>query len=161
MSIQAGYNTKTSDGTVAQCGLGDEVNIGGNVWKYVKASANITASQAVIIQDNGEAEPVTTTLANAAVVADAGLAQFAIASGRYGFVLVGPFGVDTDGTAFTVNALTLCATDVKLYTTATAGAVDDSSTTLISGLRLASTNAAGGTVATACTAVDRLGFGKS
>jgi hypothetical protein len=156
MTYQAGYNLTASDGATSTAGLGDEAIIEGAVWRYVKASGAISAYDFVTITDAGLAASGTTTTAGSGPVG-CGVAQFAFASGDYGWVAVGPFFLREDGlTAFKVNALTLCALDVKLYTTATAGAIDDSATTLVSGLLLTTTNATGGTVAEPCIAVRRL-----
>lgn len=159
--LNVGPNLVSSDGTSRQHKVGDTHNCGGATYMYILSLSAIAAGDAVIIYPDGSAESVDTTKANAEVVADCGIAQFAIGSAEYAWVPIGPFELDWAGNPFYVKAKTLCATDSKLYTTATAGEIDDTVTTLINGLRLTSTNAAGGTVLTPCTAVDRLGFGKS
>ena len=159
MTIQAGQNFTSSDGVTAQFGLGDEAEVSGASWKYVKTSAAVVEGDALIIHDDGLASPLTTTLVTSTIVADVGVAQFAIASGEYGWVAIGPFGLKSDGTSFKVKAAASCAADVKLYATATAGVVDDAVTALISGLRL--TTAIVGAGLADCTAVLRIGVGRS
>jgi hypothetical protein len=119
---------------------------------YVQASGAVGAFNAVKIDHDGTAVALTTTVSGAEPTR-VGVAQVALASGQFGWVFVRGGGT---GRGIKVNALTLCAADVKLYTTATAGAIDDAATDLIQGLVLVSTNAAGTTVATECHAVTYL-----
>lgn len=160
--LHAGYNITSSDGLVAQAGLGDEANICGAQYKYCKSAAAIAQYAACTVADTQVAQEATTTTAGSDPQ-DVVIPQFAIAAAdEYFWAPVGPFTLREDSsTAFYVKAATLDAENVKQYTTGTAGVVDDSATTLISGLKLTSTNAAGGTVATPCVAVGRLGVNKS
>ena len=57
--------------------------------------------------------------------------QVAFASGEYGWVAIAG--------KFTGFVGASCVQDVKLYTTATAGLVDDTATTLVSGVMLETT----------------------
>jgi hypothetical protein len=80
-----------------------------------------------------------------------GVPQLALASGEYGwFARQG---------GFSVKVLDSCAADVKLYTSATAGVLDDSSSTqsLIEGLRInAAAAGSGGPHTRAATATKML-----
>jgi|688.fasta_scaffold02764_18 hypothetical protein len=119
----AGFNLKEAD-DVASAGLGDEVNVGGNVWKYVQADGAIAQYAIVGLEATNEAVELTSTISGARPTA-VGLAQFAFADNQYGWVLVGPFSVDETGTAFKVLTSAASAVDVIMYTSATAGKVDD------------------------------------
>lgn len=119
---------------------------------YVQASGTIAAFDAVKIDHDGTAAALTTTISGAEPTR-VGVAQVGLSTGQFGWVFVRGGGT---GRGIKVNALTLCTADAKLYTTATAGAIDDTATDLIQGLVLVSTNAAGGTVATECHAVTYL-----
>lgn len=125
----------------------------GGSWVYVQAGEAIDQYAACKVDKDFQLTQLTTAISGAEPT-DVGIAQVAFANDEYGFVFEGPGGGDNSG--IKVLALTLCATDVKLYTTATAGRIDDTATDLIAGLMLCSTNAAGGTVATECYAVQKL-----
>lgn len=102
------------------------------VYQYVHANGAIAQYAMVKIDDDFEAAEGTTTLLPNTEPAKVGIAQVAFADNDYGWVFVGP------GLA-TCKVAALCAQDVKLYTTATPGVVDDASTTLINGLKLITT----------------------
>lgn len=130
--------------------LGEKcVDSEGGEWVYGQANGAIVAFDAVKVDNDYQLAALTTTISGAEPTS-VGLAQVAFADNEYGWVFVGNGG--GVGSGIKVNALTLCATDVKLYTTATAGKVDDTATDLIQNLTLCTTNAAGGTVATECFA---------
>ena len=156
MSGLAQYNLTSSDGTTAQARVGQTVEIKGAKYQYFLSGGAHSAYDLVIINDDFTTSSGTTTNVG---VRPVGLAipQFAVASGEYFWAPVGPFGLyREDGkTNFKVNALTLCALDVKLYTTATAGAVDDTATKLIQGLILLET-VGGATAAAKCVAFQKL-----
>lgn len=109
---------------VASAGLGDEVNVGGNQWKYVQADGAIAQYAVVGLKATNEAVELTSTISGARPTA-VGLAQFAFADNQYGWVLIGPFSVDEAGNAFKVLTSAASAVDVIMYTSATAGKVDD------------------------------------
>lgn len=139
----AGVNLSSSDGTTAQFPLGSTFKgTNGTEWVYILAGGAVTIYDYVCI--NSAWSATSGTKANVDKGYGIGFAQFAIASGEYAWVAI-------RGVGLLVNALTLCVLDVALYTSATAGAVDDLSTsqTQLRGLTLNTTNAAGGTVATA------------
>lgn len=150
------YNLTSSDGTTAQAGLGNEVFVKGNRYKYVKANGAVAAYACCLINASGEAIEATTTLVGTAARPTAlCIPQFALATGEYGWAAVGPFRLREDGsTTFKVLAAN-AATSVRLYTTATAGVLDDAVTTgLIAGLALTETVTT--QEAADCVAVQRL-----
>ncbi len=88
------------------------------MWMFVQASATITQYQFVGIDENYQAAPLTKTMADDGWFI--GIAQVAIADNDGAWVVVR--GSNVNG-----NVLASCAADAALYTTSTAGAVDDSS----------------------------------
>lgn len=86
---------------------------------YISASSAIAVNDAVGIDENFAAAPLTKAMAddgfNFGVCADVG-----IGSGEYGWAR-------TRGSNFSVKVLASCAADVPLYTSATAGSLDDAS----------------------------------
>jgi len=92
----------------------------GSVWTYVKASSSISQYNWVGIDENFQAAPLTKAMADAGWII--GVAQVAIASGSYGWVC-------TQGANVTGGVLASCAADVTLYTSGTAGYLDDAATT--------------------------------
>lgn len=113
-------------------------------FQFVQAAENIAVNDAVKVDNDGTCVRLTTTVSGAEPTA-VGVAQVAIPSGSRAWVFRGEGG--GTGTDIRVNVLTLCAADVKLYTTATAGALDDSATDLVQGATLVTGNATGGTTA--------------
>lgn len=88
-------------------------------WRYVLAGAGgLTASQLSFLNEGFTAVAATTT--NSLWGNLIGVPAVAIPAGRYGWVQV--FGTCT------VNALASCLPNVRLNTTATAGALDDDAT---------------------------------
>lgn len=116
--------------------LGTTVTVGDATYIYVKATAVITQYYFCIITAGSDATSpwgataMTTTIAGAIPQA-VGCAQVAFASGEYGWVAIAG--------KFTGFVGASCAQDVKLYTHATAGLVDDTATTLVSGVMLETT----------------------
>lgn len=157
MTALAKYNLTSSDGTTAAFALGTTIEVKGATYQYFIADGAIAAYALCTVQDDWDAQEGTTTTSGSKPTLCC-IPQFAVADNEYFWAPVGPFGPyrEDGSTNFKVLALTLCVHDVKLYTTATAGCIDDSATDLVAGLFLNSTNATGGTVATACQAVQRL-----
>jgi len=154
MSGHAMPNLTASDGTTPQAALGQTIEIKGATYQYFIADGAITAYDACYIQDDFDASPITTTLSGARPCGVC-IPQFAVADNEYFWAPVGPFFKREDGsTTFKVKAAASCAADVKLYTTATAGVVDDSATDLIAGLLLTETIT--GAEAADCIAFQRL-----
>lgn len=124
-------------------------------FQYARASEAISAFAIAKLNNDGTAVGLTTTVSGA-IPTLAGIPQVAIPLNSHGWFFVEGAGT---GKGIKVLALTLCAVDAKLYTTATATpncAIDDTATDLVQGLVLTATNAAGGTVATECRAVCRI-----
>lgn len=128
--LVAGTGTNFDRGN--QIALGQRVTAtDGSNWLYVHAGAAITQYSWVSIDENFEAVMGTKTLADAGY--GVGFAQVAFADNDFGWVCVnGPGNIN-------VRVLASCAADVQLYTTSTAGALDDTSAsqTLLRGVVLA------------------------
>jgi hypothetical protein len=144
--IKAKMNLTSSDG-VAEAGkvpsfrLGQEIELDGTVYKYFISSAAIAQYDVCTVSNANVAVSGTTTTSGAKPTLFC-VPQFAVAAANeYFWAPIGPIAQTSyDGsTTFKVNAALNCATDVKLYTTATAGVVDDTATDLIAGLQLTET----------------------
>jgi hypothetical protein len=127
---------------------------------YVKALAAIALGDLCVVNSAGGAGPgsFSGTYPTQNVVRSIVIPQFAMAADEYAWAPAGPFFLKWDDSSnYVVNALTLCALNVVLYTTGTPGAVDDtsSSQSQIQGLYLLST-VGGSTAATACMATRKL-----
>lgn len=114
--------------------LGASFQASNGEYMYVKASAAVAQYALVKISSDGNftVAEATTTTNPSTEPAMCGIAQVAIASGSYGWVWRGK------GIARCKFAAS-CVQDVKIYTTGTAGVVDDSATTLVNGLKLITT----------------------
>lgn len=130
--------------------LGDIYSEGEVDYQYVHASGAIAQYNLVTMDADFEAQDATTTTSGARPTR-CGVAQIAFADNEYGWVPIGPF---PESKGFKVNAALNCAKDVKLYTTATDGVVDDSATDLVEGLVLTETITTA--QAATCEAVKRL-----
>ena len=115
--------------------LGTEfLDINGTKWVYVKADTNAkTAYKVYLLTD---AYLLTTAVDNATLtgkVFKLGVPQVAFAASAYGWVAVRG--------KFKVNVLASAVADVPLYTSATAGSLDDDSTsqTKLVGLKVITT----------------------
>lgn len=116
----------------------------GNEWMFVHAAGAITQYAAVAIDSAFEAAMLTHALGISEC--RLGAAQVAFADNDYGWVLISGQGQ--------VLGLTSCAADVQLYTSGTAGHVDDADITgsrPIVGIRLNAAVGGGGAAAAACT----------
>lgn len=158
MTANAYYDI-TASHTTAQAELGDEINVNGARYKYVQAKGALTAYDLSIITVSTagvvEAAPATTTLAggtSSVLPSSYCIPQFAVADDEYFWAPIGPFGATFTRGAFKVNAAITCLSSVKLYSTGTAGVVDDTSTNtvLIQGLVLL---AGAGDAAAACQCI--------
>lgn len=111
----------------------------GSKWIFVKAASAITISQVVgVDQTTSFAAPLTKAMADAARLI--GIAPTAIGSGVYGWIqLTGA------GSATLKNA---CLPNVPLYTTASAGMLDDTSAsqTRVYGIRSQVTATSSGSI---------------
>lgn len=108
----------------------------GRLWQYVKGGATIAQYEYVKISTDGNftITSMTTTTNPSTEPAQVGCVQVSggFTSSLYGWVFRG-FGAHTGKFAAS------CVQDVKIYTTATSGVVDDAATTLVSGLKLITT----------------------
>lgn len=99
----------------------------GGLWMYVKASAAIAQYELVTITTAATPLSVgatTTTIGAMGLIPwKLGIAQVAFASGDYGWVWRGPGG--GVGTGIKCKLAASCALDTQLWSTGTAGVVDD------------------------------------
>jgi len=120
--------------------VGTTVNLSdGGQAVYVRASSDVAQYSAVSVRVDNTVVPITTTnSANSKVV---GFAQASIASAYYGWVQIGGKPV--------VKLAASCLPAVPLYTTATAGTLDDAPVSggLVAGI-VALTTASGATALT-------------
>ena len=115
--------------------LGTRATSGTGEYVLIQAQGAITQYDLCAIVAGYEADPLNTT--GAAGKSNACIPQVAIADNHYGWGLVTGKGK--------VRAAASCAANVALYTTGTAGVVDDTSTSgIISGLVLTEAAPAGG-----------------
>ena len=106
-------------------------------YMYVLSDANIAQYDAVKIDDDYTIEGLTTTISGAEPTA-VGVAQVALdgsSTSVYGWVVISGSG--------TVSVSASAAADVKMYTTATAGELDDTATDLVQGLKLTAAESGG------------------
>jgi hypothetical protein len=137
MTAQAYYDlTAESDTCITQPGT--EINVEGATYVYAKANgalaqyglAQLTVSTAGLV----EAVPATITTAGGAssvLPAVFCIPQFAVTDDYYFWAPVGPFAAKRDSSLFYVKAAVTCVSSAKLYATATAGVVDDVSTSAV------------------------------
>jgi len=157
--IHASPNLTSSDGTTAVFAIGDTYESGGATWQYCQATAVAIAAYAICSGTSpGAAKEATTTTADALGTAGgfACIPQFTVAASEYFWGLVGPFNTNpVDASAFKVLAANTTA-GALLYSTATAGVLDDAATTVLAGLKTTVTVTT--QAATACTSWRRLGW---
>ena len=118
--------TETVAGTGTNSDQGNQIAVGtkvkatdGGEYIYVHASAAVAQYDAVGIDENFEAAPLTKAMADDGWFI--GFSQVAASDNDF-------FWVATKGSNIQCNVLANCAADVVLYTTATAGSLDDTST---------------------------------
>ncbi len=131
----------TTDGENAEFTLGTVVKTtDGQEYTYVQAAEAITQYDFVAISEDFQMSQLTKTEADDGWII--GIAQIAFADNDLGWVA-------TKGANLTGKVLASCAADVALYTSGTAGAVDDASTsqTKIDGIVLVSANTNGSATA--------------
>jgi len=129
--------------TSAQFKVGTTVNLDdGGQAVYVQAASDVAQYSAVAVLGNNTVAPLTTT--NSANSKAVGFAQVSIASAAYGWVQLGGKPV--------VKLAASCNPAVPLYTTATAGVLDDAvvSGGLVAGIVALST--ASGATSLTCVA---------
>jgi len=112
-------NPKTAqDFALGECTMG----VDGTKWMFVQAGGAVAQYDCVGITEAFQAIAMTKGIADDGHIV--AFAQAAFADNEYGWVACE--GADAN---FKVNVLADCAADVALYTTATAGKLDDDSTT--------------------------------
>ena len=108
----------------------------GRVWQYVKGGATIAQYEYVKVStdSNFTITSMTTTTNPSTEPADVGCVQVTggFTSSLHGWIFRG-------GGLHTGKFAASCVQNVKIYTTATAGVVDDAATTLVNGLNLITT----------------------
>ena len=121
----------------------EEPGSNGADYVYTRAGGAVAAGDVVSILVDGTVAAITTTTAS--VGSAVGFAQTAIAAGSFGWVAL-------RGPNLQVNVLAACAPEVMLFTTSTAGHLDDATVTLglVAGVM---TQAAATANATAHTAI--------
>lgn len=106
---------------------------GGGEFIFVKASAAIGLGEcAIIVSATSAATGVTTTNAATNEGYQLGFAQVPIASGAYGWL-------QRDGACQNISVAASCVQFAPLYTTATAGVLDDTATVLVAGVEITTT----------------------
>ena len=124
---------------------GDEVqDEAGNIYRFALASGAVAQYDVVALTTANVAQAVTKALADTGPML--GVAQATLASAEYGWVQV--LGVTS------VNVLSTCSSGIALYTSGTAGKLDDTTTsqTKIAGVQIvASVTAATSTTAVVAT----------
>lgn len=142
----------TSASSTALFGLGEcHTSHDGAVYEYGRANGAVTQYQICSVPEDRDCAPLTTTISGDKPQT-VGIAMATLADNQYGWFAVGPFPTSA---AVKVSALASCAANVKVYTTATAGSVDDTATDLIEGLALDTANG-GSTADVLCYATQRL-----
>ncbi len=128
------------------------VDQSGSTYVYIKAHASLTAG---LVYSYLEASGLTvgglTQTTDDTSPISLCIPQIAIASGSFGWALCGPGnGV--------VSVLVSCLLDALLYSTTTAGSLDDASASakVVVGIKLTATNASGATANTACQLASKL-----
>lgn len=157
MSIQAGANLYEAD-TVAQFGLGDTLTDGANnAWMYIEGGSGGLAAEQIATLNASFVGVSGTSTTSGSRPTQVVLCPYAIAEGSFGWALTGPFSTREDGTEFNVQTSAASAINVAMYTSATAGKVDDGdgSGDVIAGLTLTESGA-GGAGTYSCQAVTRM-----
>lgn len=111
----------------------------GNKYVFVQASGTVSAYDVVAVNSSFVAQAATSALAQAGNTAAVALAT--LSSGSWGWAQIRG--------AVSVNVLQTCSSNTALYTTATAGKLDDTSTSQVKvqGITILANNATTGTVA--------------
>jgi hypothetical protein len=152
MSALIGANLSGTS-TAASHGLGDRHrDHAGNDWVYVQASAACAIYDVVTIKNGFETTPLTAATAKTPM--EVGFAQYAFGADEFGWVM-------TNGRP-TINVLVDAGANVPLYTSGTAGKLDDATTTqMVAGIVLTDTMTAttSGPMAAVAT-FPRVGWGQ-
>jgi len=140
MSVQIGAYMGSLSAADVLAGKGHKLgslytNHEGKVFVFVKASAAIAANDTCTFDETYQTVVAPISESNDAIGDKVGVAPAAIASGEYGWLQV--YG------AATVRTAAATAANVKLNTTATAGAVDDDNASAVGIFGMVLTTAAG------------------
>ena len=137
-----GVNLTENDATATALGIspGTEVTADNGKWIRVIAGAALTTGDAVIVAASGTASLLTNALARAGTGRIA-WAQNVVGSGNFGWAqMTGPISIRASASCLPISAL---------YTSDTAGVLDDASASLsqiqIEGVTVNATNGAGNT----------------
>ncbi len=139
-NISSAYADLTSG---ASAGLGDVYeDYAGNRYVFVQASGAVAQYDAVHIGSTYVAQALTKALGDTGM--PVGVAMGTLTSASYGWACI-------KGVA-TVNALQTCSSSTALYTSGTAGKLDDTTTSQVkvAGIVILANNTTTGTVASAC-----------
>jgi hypothetical protein len=122
----------TTNGAGAPIALGTRaLGNDGTEWVFVQAGAAITQYDCVLIDEDYQAQPITSTLATEADTSSGdliGFAQVAFSDNDFGWVAV-------KGSNIRARLAASCVAHTMLYTTGTAGVLDDlSAGVLINGV---------------------------
>lgn len=116
----------TTNGAGAEWAMGTVVNgTDGTRWMYVQANGAITAYDAVAIDEDFQAAPITKALADTGL--EIGFAQMAFTDNDFGWVAMA-------GSNISMRTAAASVVDSALYTSTTAGVL--SSTTNTSGTKI-------------------------
>lgn len=162
MSTGGMMNLTSSDGTTAQAQIGEIRTVKGADYGYFKATAAAISAYSICSGANPGVMAAATTTTATALGTAGGLScipQFDVGASEYFWAPVGPFYLrENDSTTFKVLAANVTAGNL-LYSTATAGVLDDDSsgsTIPLVGLTLTTTVTT--QAATACVSWRRLGW---
>ena len=104
------------------------------VFVYGQANGALTQYDAVKVDNDGQLTQITTTISGSEPTAVGAVQASGISDNYYGWAFRGLGG--GSGKGIKVNVLASCAADVKLYTTATAGSLDDTAADCVQGVCL-------------------------
>jgi hypothetical protein len=103
----------------------------GTVWMYCQASTTLTQYDCSVIDSSFKANPITTALTTEG--ASIGFPQVAVPITEY-------FWAALEGRTVNIRVASSCAANVPLYTTATAGVLDDAvANNLMNGIKIVTT----------------------
>lgn len=136
----AGVAVLETPSTTQKFALGTQVQCAGTTFHYVKSGEAISQYMAVAIDEDWLAKKVTLALADADHKFGAAQVAFS-ASNYYGWVA-------TQGSNFSVLVRASCAADAALFTTSSAGVLDDATTSgVLTGIVVVTSATSSGTQA--------------
>lgn len=109
------------------------VGTNGSVWMYVQASTTLSQYDCAVVDSSFKANPITTALTTAG--RSIGWPQVAAAASEYVWIAL-------QGRTINIRVASSCAANAPLYTTATAGVLDDAAANnLINNVKVVTTQA--------------------